>query len=103
MARGPWPPGGGGALRVGRAAARAPSAPRASGDRGLTAAVREERLLQDLRARGGAAAERPVSSRSGPSAPPTVGGARPLLPLSRGDAGDRGPRALAAGARARRG
>ncbi len=52
--------------------ARAPSAPRASADRGLTAAVREERLLQDLRARGGAAAERPVSSRSGPSATPTV-------------------------------
>ena len=52
--------------------ARVPSAPRASGDRGLTAAVREERLLQDLRARGGAAAERPASSRSGPSGPPTV-------------------------------
>src|SRR6266850_1421361 len=52
--------------------ARAPSGPRASGDRGLTAAVREERLLQDLRARGGAAAERPVSSRAGPSGPPTV-------------------------------
>src|SRR5207248_2735804 len=52
--------------------ARVPPAPRASGDRGLTAAVREERLLQDLRARGGAAAERPASSRSGPSGPPTV-------------------------------
>ena len=90
MARGLWPLAVVGAFVVGWAAAgavgrttaaraaasspdaRAPSAPRVSGDRGLTAAVREERLLQDLRARGGAPAERPVSSRSGPSATPTV-------------------------------